>query len=194
MDQGGSPIIKLGLLLKTWRKPREQRWLMLMDKQRHGGRFPWWSIVIPAPSQKPWEPWGAGSFHLLILWAWLLPSSCVCAASVRAHLLPRGSASCCCHWWKSLSVGSSYGTTWTHSDGFFREGQCYSTASRKIISFSLLAAPAEISLTPLTYRIQLCYWEKLQSKRLAPILFSLINHLELFHSKKKKLEGWVGKG
>lgn len=65
MDQGGSPIIKLGLLLKTWRKPREQWWLMLMDKQRHGGRSPWWSIVIPAPSQKswePWEPWGAGVF------------------------------------------------------------------------------------------------------------------------------------
>lgn len=79
-------------------------------------------IVIPAPSQKPWEPWGTGSFHLLILWPWWPPSSCVCAASVFAHLLPSDSASCCCHWWKSLSVGSSYGTTRTHSDGFYREG------------------------------------------------------------------------
>lgn len=125
MDQQGSPFIKLGPLLKTRRNQRRQRGPLLMNKQKQAlpgsSRSPGCNIVIPAPGMEPREPWGAGSFHLLILWVWLPPSRSVCAESICAHLLPQNSASCCCRWWKSLAEGSSYGTTRTHGDGFFRE-------------------------------------------------------------------------
>lgn len=67
MDEGGSPIIKVGPLLKAQRNQREQREFMLMNEQRQalprcGGRSPWCSTVIPAPSLEPWEPWGEEAF------------------------------------------------------------------------------------------------------------------------------------
>lgn len=72
MDQQGSPFIKLGPLLKTRMNQRRQRGPLLMNKQKQAlpgsSRSPGCNIVIPAPGMEPREPWGAGSFHLLILW------------------------------------------------------------------------------------------------------------------------------
>lgn len=86
-------------------------------------------------------------------------------------------APCCCHWWKSPSVVWRCGTTWTHVMPFSRKAVSLSSTSQKIISFSLLAALAQISLTLLTQKIQLCYWEEFENERLVPIFFFLINHL-----------------
>lgn len=181
MDQQGSPFIKLGLLLKTRRNQRRQRGPLLMNKKSRPCLGLAGLLGVTLSSQLlAWSLGSLGEQGVFIC------SVCGCDCLLAEAYAPSLYVPICFHRTRLHAVVADenpsqraramvpHGLTVMAFSG----RQCYSTTPQKIISFSLLAPRAEIALTPLTYKIQLCSWENLQSKRLAPGFFSFISLLE----------------